>query len=219
MSAFIIVLMAKEQRYSEFNPRLDERISRLGVMQRSVEEAQRVDDCTPTSPLNTFKKLSALNKLVGAKAYVHQDKETQRVLFEGVRRFAELSFATVIVDYMEEEAKANNRDIHINLTETDDKEAVWQCIEKLFIDPNEKLRDEFILGKNKGIQKVLDLLQGDEPLIFYRRDLLENSHLLPDYCDGGTSYVFPTCLEDVSVNYFYPDEEVTPTIALVMCAL
>ena len=210
--------MSNERNNHEdvFDP-LIKRLKHIDFMRKKIEALQKEDDFTPTSPLNVIHRLRLRYNFNGSKEYVNQDEVVQRILFEGVRRLAELSYATVIIDYMEAVAVKNDQDVYINLTEPEEEQGAWEIVEQLFVDPNEELWNVFEHGKRQGIQKVLELLSGQQPLLLYRRDLFEKTDLLPDLSDnGGVSFVLPTCLEKVSVDYFYPEDEMTPTVALIL---
>ncbi|MDO8269108.1 MAG: hypothetical protein Q7T54_00365 [Candidatus Levybacteria bacterium] len=70
-------------------------------------------------------------------------------------------------------------------------------------------------GNRRGIQDVLNLLQGEKELMIYRRDLIELV-AVPDYVEDGTVFELPTRIEGINVNYFYADTDPAPRISLVI---
>lgn len=71
-------------------------------------------------------------------------------------------------------------------------------------------------GQKDAIKKILQLTQGETPLMRYKKDLIEN-RLQPDLAKAGHSFVsLPTRIEGVDLRLQYAEAEQIPKLSFIV---
>lgn len=87
-------------------------------------------------------------------------------------------------------------------------------LKKVYEGRDETLGDIMKEGEAQGIQKSLDLLSGDSPLAYWRKEIALKMLTLEETIDGGVMGKLQTKIPNVCVKYIYPRGESKPIVLI-----
>lgn len=94
-----------------------------------------------------------------------------------------------------------------------DGESKFEDLEKqLKIGDLESKREKTIEGKIRGMNKVLEVLTGDIPLCYWRRDLADKFMFLESTVDGGEVGLLATRIPQTFIRYYYAKKAKHPCV-------
>lgn len=141
--------------------------------------------------------------------------EAKRICSEAITQFSRRNVSIdVLKDLMLKVSLMPKDQVPVILTDKKYKKNVSEIVRNT-VEPRPVYLNAVEDGNRRGIQDVLNLLQGEKELMIYRRDLIEYV-AAPDYVENGTIFELPTRIEGINVNYFYADTDPAPQISLII---
>lgn len=211
--------MAHIEQETQQNPN-DIRLLEVEKMSGYLECELNETKSNPTSPLNVVKRLNLITSKGGAGEFLENaDILRVRTIVEGIGLFTQFAYAMYTFDHLTGIIKSRPTDIvYLNITESSEDEKVEEVVGRIIHEMPDTTERMIAEAKREGIEKALELMSNGTRLAFYNKEVID-LFATEEFTGGGSEYRLPTKLDGVEVSYFYPEEEQTPSISLVIAPI
>ena len=174
------------------------------------------DDKTNPRISKAVKALLEENQKNNSKyRFFDSNSQSQLQVLSAIRYYAKRGLSTRMLDELDIAVLANTP-TNLKFSTMNSGRLGLGNIANMFVDPDVRMAEEFKIGMQEGVRKVLDLIEGSTPLLVYTRNLIESIEADRRHTLDGPVFVIPTSIAGVKTSYFYPSHSSRPEISLVV---
>lgn len=217
VSAKFIISFVENRFKQESSVQLELRLQQSDAMAEEIARIYDVDLNDPeTYKFRVIDKMRYQSRQTGRQISLSRiSADYKDLLMAGTLFYAARAHSGRIANAFDE-LVVENGNFCLNLTDVEPEDRTWASVRDLFVDPDDQLRRQYEAGRRKGIQDVLDRLQGDVPLLLHTQNSINHFGLERFGYDNGQRFRVPTRLVGVAVDYSYPSEQTDPTVQIII---
>lgn len=152
---------------------------------------------------------------------VFKDWEEKREDYYSLALFAVKAFSkkvktlNILADLRNVAGLESTHEVAIDMVDLTTPEALTN----VFRDYQVMLEKTIEGGREEGVQMVLNLVEGEIPLLRYRNDIARKKFNLSSTLKGETLGFVPTKMEGIDLKFWYPEKNTLPKLSFVVKSL